>query len=126
MERQQVIGRAQVTAVIDYRVLAHYIGAPAVMAEQCAHLAVLVESQLISLHVVPENGNVGLTAPFAIATRGGMSTVSMTAASRDITSTAPDVVDETASLFDAVLGASLPVVQSLEFVRTQEEIWKER
>jgi Domain of unknown function (DUF5753) len=126
IERQQVIKRSDVTAVIDHAVLARCIGSPAIMTEQCGHLASLVESQLISLHVVPEMGNIGLTAPFAIATKGGMSTVSLTASSRDITSTAPDVVDENTSLFDAILGASLPVVQSLEFVRTQEERWKER
>jgi transcriptional regulator with XRE-family HTH domain len=126
IERQEAIGRAQVTAVIDYRVLAHAIGSPAVMTEQCARLAQLVESRLIQLHVVPEMGNIGLAGAVEVATRGSVATVCLTASSRDITSTAPDVVDENMSLFDAVLGASLPVVQSLEFVRTQEEIWKER
>jgi transcriptional regulator with XRE-family HTH domain len=47
LERQQVIGRADVTAVIDYRALVHAIGSPSVMAEQCAALAALVESAKI-------------------------------------------------------------------------------
>jgi hypothetical protein len=40
--------------------------------------------------------------------------------------TAADVVDDTLDLFDAILGAALPAVASLEFVRTQEETWKTR
>jgi transcriptional regulator with XRE-family HTH domain len=126
MERQQAIGRGDVTAVIDHGVLARCIGSPAVMAEQCGRLAALVESQLISLHVVPEMGNIGLAGAVEVATRGSVATVCLTASSRDITSTAADVVDENMSLFNALLGASLPVVQSLEFVRAQEETWKER
>jgi hypothetical protein len=46
--------QADVTAVIDYRVLVHAIGSPAVMAAQCAHLADLVERYAVSLHVTPE------------------------------------------------------------------------
>jgi Domain of unknown function (DUF5753) len=55
-----------------------------------------------------------------------MSTVSLTTAIRDVTSTAADVVDDTLDLFDAILGAALPAVASLAFVRTQEETWKTR
>jgi hypothetical protein len=41
-----------------------------------------------------------------------------------MTSTASDVIDDTLNLFDVILGASLPAVASLEFLRTQEETWK--
>jgi transcriptional regulator with XRE-family HTH domain len=125
LERQQVIGHADVTAVIDYRVLAHVVGSPVAMAGQCADLAELVESGKISLHVLPEGANIGTGGAFSIATRGIVSTVCLTTSSRDITSTAADVIEENMNLFDAVLGASLAVVQTLEYVRTQEEIWKE-
>jgi len=61
LERQkQVIGRARVTAVIDHRVLAHAIGSAQVMAEQCGHIASLVERELVTLHVVSEGANAGL------------------------------------------------------------------
>jgi transcriptional regulator with XRE-family HTH domain len=126
MERQQVITRTTITAIIDHAVLQRCIGSPAIMAEQCGHLATLVEERAVSLHVVPEGGNIALTAAFAIAIRGSAATVSMTASSRDITSTAPDVVEENMGLFSVILRASLPVVQTLEFVRRMEEIWKER
>jgi transcriptional regulator with XRE-family HTH domain len=91
-----------------------------------AHLSTLAESQVIRLHVVPDGANVGLGGAFGIASRDGMSTVSLTTAIRDVTSTAADVVDDTLNLFDAILGAALPAMASLEFVRAQEEIWKTR
>ena len=124
LERQRVIGRARVTAVIDHTVLLRRVGPPQVMADQCAHLAALAESQAIRLHVVPECANVGLGGAFGIAAKDGMATVSLTTAIRDVTSTAADVVDDTLNLFEVILGASLPAVASLEFLRTQEETWK--
>jgi Domain of unknown function (DUF5753) len=117
LERQQVIGRARVTAVI---------GSPQIMADQCGHLAALAEAQVIRLHVVPESANVGLAGAFGVASANGMPTVSLTTAIRDMTSTAADVVDDTLNLFDVILGASLPAVASLEFLRTLEETWKTR
>jgi transcriptional regulator with XRE-family HTH domain len=124
LERQSVIGRARVTAVIDHTVLLRCVGSPQIMADQCAHLSALAESQVIRLHVVPEGANVGLGGAFGIASGNSMSTVSLTTAIRDMTSTAADVIDDTLNLFDVILGASLPAVASLEFLRTQEETWK--
>ena len=126
LERQRVIGRTRVTAVIDHTVLLWCIGSPQVMADQCAHLGALAESQAIRLHVVPEAANVGLAGAFGIAAKDGMATVSLTTAIRDVTSTAADAVDDTLNLFEVILGASLPAVASLEFLRTQEETWKTR
>ena len=76
--------------------------------------------------MVPDGANVGLAGAFGIAAKDGMSTVSLTTAIRDVTSTAADVVDDTLNLFDAILGAALPAMASLEFVRAQEETWKTR
>src|ERR1700728_4176442 len=39
LERQAVIGRAYLIAVIDQPVVQRLIGSPAIMAEQCAHVA---------------------------------------------------------------------------------------
>ena len=126
LERQQVIGRARVTAAIDHTVLLRGVGGAQVMADQCSHLAGLASARVIRLHVVPEGANVGLGGAFGIASSGGMSTVSLTTAIRDVTSTAADVVDDVLSLFDVILGASLPAVASLEFLQTQEAQWKTR
>ncbi len=124
LERQRVIGHARVTAVIDHTVLLRRIGSPQVMADECAHLVTLAESQAVRLHVAPDGANVGLAGAFGIAAKDGMATVSLTTAIRDVTSTAADVVDDTLNLFEVILGASLPEAASLEFLRTQEEIWK--
>lgn len=124
MDRQKVIGRATVTAVIDHTVLLRPIGSATVMADQCAYLAGLVESEAIRLHVVPDGASVGLGGAVGIATKDGTSTISLTTAIRDVTTTETDAVEAALNLFDVILGASLPVVASLEFVRQQEERWK--
>jgi len=49
LERQAVIGRAYLTAVIDQHVLHRLIGSAAVMAEQCAHLLSMAERPDIAL-----------------------------------------------------------------------------
>ncbi|MGD0064431.1 MAG: helix-turn-helix transcriptional regulator [Streptosporangiaceae bacterium] len=69
LERQSVIGRAFLTAIIDQHVLQRLIGSPAVMAEQTAHLADLAERPRIALHVIPEGTNVGLWGALYLATR---------------------------------------------------------
>lgn len=126
LERQQVIGNAKITAVIDHRVLAHAIGSAEIMHAQCANLGELVESEEITLHVMPEGANTGLGGALAIASHKGLVTVSMSTTTRDITSTAADMVEEAQTAFDAILGMALPPVPSLEYLRSQEEKWKAR
>lgn len=126
MARQEIIGRAQVIAVLDHRAFRDCMGSPAIMAEQCARLASLAESHKIRLHVVPEGANVGLSGAFAIASRGSAITVDLYTAVKDITSTAPDIVDATMDLFELILTAALPLDASIEFARTWEATWKER
>ena len=125
MERQQVLGRAYVTAVIDHHVLQRCIGSPAIMAEQCAHLITVTERPDIALHVIPEGTNVGLWGAFGIAARDGMATVNLTTL-RDVSSTATDLVDEAMQAYELILGAALPRANSLEFVREMESEWKAR
>ncbi len=62
MDRQQVLGRAYLTAIIDGTVLQRCIGSAAIMAEQCAHLLHTASRPNIALHVVAEGTNVGLWA----------------------------------------------------------------
>jgi hypothetical protein len=54
-----VIQRARVSVAIEHTILYRCIGSPAIMAAQCSHLAELVESNVIGLHVVPEGANLG-------------------------------------------------------------------
>ena len=125
MERQHVLGRAYVTAIIDHHVLQRCMGSPAIMAEQCAHLITVTERPDIALHVVPEGANVGLWGAFGIATRDGMATVNLHTL-RDVSSTATDLADEAMQAYELILGAALPRADSLEFVREMESQWKTR
>jgi transcriptional regulator with XRE-family HTH domain len=125
MERQVVIGRAYVTAVIDQHVLERPIGSPAVMAEQCARLGSLAERADIALHVIPEGTNMGLWGGFDLATRDNVTTVCLTAI-EDITSTAGNLVAMTMQAFERLLGAALPRAASLDRVRVAEETWNKQ
>jgi hypothetical protein len=123
MERQQVLDRAYLTAIIDHHVLQRCIGSAAIMAEQCAHLLTMARRPNIALHVVPEGTNVGLWGAFDIAARNGMTTVNLTAL-RDVSSTATDLTDDALQAYERILGAALPRAESLDFIRTQEDQWK--
>lgn len=126
MSRQGVLDRAGVTAVIDFSVLQRCLGSPEVMAEQCAHLLdVAAARSNVLLHVVPEGTNVGLYGAFDVASKGGLSTVNLTSI-RDVSSTEPDLLDETASAWERILGAAMSRRDSHDFAREQEEMWKKR
>jgi transcriptional regulator with XRE-family HTH domain len=123
-ERQAVIGRAYLTAVIDQHVLHRLIGSAAVMAEQCAHLANLAERPDIALHVIPEGTNMGLWGAFDIAARDSTVTVRLETV-EDMTSTAPGLIGKVTVAFERILGAALPRIQSHELIlKVAEERWK--
>lgn len=126
MERQQVLGRAYIVAVLDSGVLSRCIGSAAIMAEQCAYLVTLSERPNVALHVVPEGTNTGSWAALDVATRGSSATVCLTTALQDVTTSAPDQVDTAMQTFERILGAALPAASSLDFTRQQEETWKTR
>lgn len=123
VERQAVIGRAHLTAIIDQHVLERRIGSPVVMAEQCAHLVHLTERTDISLHVIPHGVNRGLWGEFHIATRGTQSTVCLTAV-EDIPSTSPSLVAKVTRAWEQLLGAALPRAESLTLARTAVTTWQ--
>jgi hypothetical protein len=91
LERQSVIGRAYLTAIIDDHVLKRLVGSPAIMAEQCAHLAGAAERPDVAVHMIAEGANMGLWGAFDLATRDTTATVCLTAL-EDVTSTAPELV----------------------------------
>jgi transcriptional regulator with XRE-family HTH domain len=125
LERQSVIGRAYLTAIIDQHVLHRLIGSPAVMAEQCGHLAAMAGRPDIGLHVVAEGTNVGLWGAFDIAARDSAVTVRFSAL-EDMTSTAADLVGRVTVAFERILGAALPHTESVALIRAAEEQWKTR
>ena len=123
MERQQVLGRAYLTAIIDAHVLQRCIGSRAIMAEQCAHLLTMAERP--GYRVARGAGRYERRIVGRVRHRGrdGMATVNLTTI-RDVTSTASDLVDEAMQAYERILGAALPRAESLDFVRTQEDQWK--
>ena len=123
--RQDVIGRARLTAIIDQHVLGWLIGTPTIMAEQCAHLASLAEHPDVAVHVTAEGTNVGLWGAFDLAARDGTITVRLSAL-EDVTSTAPNLVDKALRAWEQILGAALPRADSLGMIRLAEEQWKSR
>ncbi len=124
LERQQVIGRAVVTAIMDERVIYRLIGSPLVMAEQCAHLVKLGERPDVAVHVLPEASNQGTGGALDIATKDSTVTVCLTIILEDVTSTAEHLVIKAQQSFDRLLGAAMPVAESLERIRTAEQTWK--
>ena len=123
LERQSVIGRTYLTAVIDQHVIHRLIGSAAVMAEQCAYLANMAEHSDIAVHVIPEGTNVGLWGAFDIASRDGTATVRLSAL-EDVTSTADHLIIKAIQAYERMLGAALPRIESYERIRTAEERWK--
>jgi Domain of unknown function (DUF5753)/Helix-turn-helix domain len=125
MERQQVIGRAVVTAILDERVTNRLIGSPLIMSEQCAHLAIVGERPDVAVHVLPEASNLGTWGALDIATRDSTVTVCLTTL-EDVTSTAEHLTIKATHAFDSLLGAAMPVAESLELIRRREQEWKSK
>lgn len=123
LERQSVIGRTYLTVVIDQHVIQRPIGSPAIMAEQCAHLADMAERPDIALHVIPEGTNVGLWGAYDIASRDGTATVRLTTL-EDVTSTADHLIVKAIQAYERMLGAALPRIESYERIRMAEGQWK--
>lgn len=123
MARQQAVGRAHVSAVIEHTVLQRCLGSPRIMAEQCARLAELAEHPKTRIYVIPEGANVGLYGAFNLAARDGIVTVNLTSI-RDVSSTESGLVDETMRGFEQLLACAMPQKQSLDFIRNQREHWE--
>lgn len=126
MERQQVLGRAYFTVIIDASVLSRNIGDATVMADQCGHLAAMAERPNIALHVVEADMNTGAWGQLDIASRDGLVTVNFTTATDDVTTTATGQVDRALQAYERILGRAMPPQASLDFVRKQEDQWKTR
>jgi transcriptional regulator with XRE-family HTH domain len=124
MERQTVLERVPLIAVISARALQIRIGTAAIMADQCGRLAELAEQPDTSIHVVTEE-NTGTWATLDIASNGGLATVCMSTGLQDVTSTDPETVDDAMRAFDRLLGLAISRDRSLDFMRNREAEWKE-
>jgi transcriptional regulator with XRE-family HTH domain len=125
LERQAVIGRIPATLIISHHVLYRAVGSPAVMAEQCAHLAAIADNSAVALHVLPDGVNMGVWGALDIATGDSTVTVRMSGI-EDITSTDRNLVRKASLAFDRILGAALPRTTSHDQITEAEEQWKTR
>jgi hypothetical protein len=123
-ERQQVIGRVPVTLIIGYHVLYRVVGSPAVMSDQCGHLATLADRSMVTLHVLPEGVTTGGSGGGLDLATGGITTVNMTTTLEDVTTTAEHLVVKAQQMFDRLLGEALPRTESLTLIRSAEGSWK--
>jgi hypothetical protein len=126
MARQQVIGRASVTAILDERVIRRLIGSPLIMSEQLGHLATLGERPDIAVHLLPESSNQGTGGALDIAAKDNTITVCMTTALEDVTATAEHLTIKAMQTWERLLGAAMPVAESLEAIRATEQEWKQQ
>lgn len=123
LERQQALGRVPATMVISHNVLYHLVGSPAVMADQCGHLARLAERPNVAIHVLPEGCSMGSYGAFDIATGDDTVTVRMETI-QDVTSTEAGLVARATVSFERLLGAAASQGDSLVTIREAEEQWK--
>lgn len=127
MERKQVLDRgAYLVAAISTRALQVGVGGPEIMAEQCSQLVAMAGRPNIALHVVPEDANTGVWAGLEIASRGSSTTVCLTTALDDVTSTASDQIDGATQAFERILGCAMTTGDSLDFLRNMEGHWKQQ
>jgi hypothetical protein len=86
-----VAGRVHITMIIGQHVLSRPVGTPAVMIEQCAHLASVAERSGVALHVLSEGVNMGVWGALDIATGESSTTIRMSGI-EDVTSTDRNLV----------------------------------
>jgi transcriptional regulator with XRE-family HTH domain len=123
MERQQVLDRAMVTAVIAEAVLTYRIGSPDVMREQ---LGVLAESRAV-VQVLPNDADthLGTLGSFILATVDDSEVAYADSPLRGHVTADTGVVLSVRRRWEVLRGEALPQRQSRELIlRRLEERWK--
>jgi transcriptional regulator with XRE-family HTH domain len=115
-----------VIVVLDEAVLYRQIGAPAIMADVVAHVAVLSERSNMSIHVLPvENGaNAALFGSFSIASVDGRADVLVMDAVQDQTTDDRSLIRRAAVAFDLVRRDALPRAASRTRILEAADKWK--
>jgi transcriptional regulator with XRE-family HTH domain len=128
LDRQSVLDRASVVAVLDESVLRRLIGSPATMYDQLTHLVELSERPNISVGIVPSaiGANAGLAGGFQLASSDSVPGTLLREAMEDITSETASLTREATRIFDLVRADALPRALSRELIlRTADEKWKQ-
>ncbi|WP_369207549.1 Scr1 family TA system antitoxin-like transcriptional regulator [Streptomyces sp. PU-14G] len=109
-----------VWALLDESVLRRPVGGAAVMAEQCAHLARLVETERIRLHVLPLGLGIHplLASMLSLMWFEDQPPVAYTESLRlGRVHDAPSVVEQLQSRYALAMGDALPLKESLRLLR---------
>lgn len=126
LERQAILDRAHVVAVLDEAVLHRLIGTPAVMYDQLIHLAAVAERPNVSVEVVPAStgANAGLAGAFQLASNDGAPDVFNMSGVQDVTIESRSLLRRAQVIFDLLRGDALPRTASLALVTEAAEQWK--
>lgn len=122
LERQQIVGRATVTAIISEGVLAYRVGSPQVMSEQ---LEALAESHAV-VQILPTDAGtyLGVDGSFAMATVDGSEVAYADSPLRGLVTTEEGVISRARRRWDALGRESLPQRQSRDLILKEAERWK--
>lgn len=126
LKRQQILDRPDAPTlhvVLDEVVLWREVGGPKVMYEQLMHL-LKVSSRNIKIQILPHNANLGLHAPFVLATLADGGACLMETPVQGLVTVSPMDVARVLERWEIILADALPVEMSKELIkRTAEERW---
>jgi transcriptional regulator with XRE-family HTH domain len=126
LKRQEVLDRPEppsLHVVLDETVLWRKVGSAKVMYEQLMHL-VEVASRNIRIQILPNDANLGVQAPFVIATLENGSACLLETSVHGLVSLSPEDVARVADLWESILAGALPVEMSKDLIKkTAEERW---
>jgi transcriptional regulator with XRE-family HTH domain len=128
LDRQLILDRANVIAVLDESVLHRLIGSPAIMYDQLTHVVELSERPNVSVQVVPASigANAGLSGGFQLASSDGAHDTLLREAVEDITSETGSLTREAIRIFDLVRADALPRALSRDrIMEVANDKWKQ-
>ena len=129
LQRQEILNRKgfHIYALVDELVFHRPVGGPAVMAEQCEHLAQIAQRPNVTVQILPMDlgSHPGLQGGFVIATLPDHSPVVY----RDMVGEGhvtddPEFVATITELWDSLRADALPQRASIELVKSCAERWK--
>jgi transcriptional regulator with XRE-family HTH domain len=126
LKRQQILDRIDpptLHVVLDEVVLWREVGGSEIMHERLMHL-LKISCRSIKIQVLPNNANLGLHAPFVLATLANGSACLMETPVQGLVTVSPADVSRVVELWETILADALPVEMSKELIkRTAEERW---
>lgn len=129
LERQGILSVArppQFFAMLDEAVLRRCVGSPAVMAEQCAHLAQMAERPHVHIQVVPASAgaHAGLAGGFILAKGPPGQAAHLDDQLRAHVVTEREGIDRLEAKWEALRAVALPTEQTLALIKEVVATWQ--